>query len=64
LLVEGGMTIHHDFFTENLANKIIVYVAGMIIGSLPAKNQVDILTCEKLDNDFCFTAKPFSTSSS
>jgi diaminohydroxyphosphoribosylaminopyrimidine deaminase/5-amino-6-(5-phosphoribosylamino)uracil reductase len=56
LLVEGGMTVHHHFFKENLINKVQVYLAPLIIGSLEKKERVVNMQFEQIDHDFYFTA--------
>lgn len=56
LLVEGGMTVLHDFFQENLVNKIHVYLAPTIIGSLKRKQVVNNINLTTLAQDFFITA--------
>lgn len=56
LLVEGGMKTHHAFFTENLVNKIHLYLAPVIIGSLAKKQTIKELSIEPLGNDFHMNA--------
>lgn len=56
LLVEGGMTILNDFFNENLVNKIQVYLAPKIIGSLKKKRSLFNIHASKINHDFLFTA--------
>lgn len=56
LLVEGGMTLLHDFFNENLVNKIQVYLAPMIIGSLKQKRRLFNVNTSTINHDFIFTA--------
>lgn len=55
LLVEGGMTVHHDFLQNKLANKVIVYVAGVLIGSLDKKHPLHHLESQKLGDDYCIS---------
>lgn len=56
LLVEGGMTVHQDFFAEKLVNQIDVYVAPTFIGSLATKQSLTIQHCHQREDDFHFTA--------
>lgn len=56
LLIEGGMTVLHEFFNENLVNKVHVYLAPKIIGSLKQKQQWVDLTIANIDEDFFITA--------
>lgn len=56
LLVEGGMTVLHDFFQENLVNKIHMYLAPVIIGSLKNKQPIFNLTTKTINHDLHFTA--------
>jgi diaminohydroxyphosphoribosylaminopyrimidine deaminase/5-amino-6-(5-phosphoribosylamino)uracil reductase len=56
LLVEGGMTVLNDFFTENLVNKIHMYLAPVIIGSLKNKQRIFNLTTASINHDLHFTA--------
>lgn len=56
LLVEGGMTVLHQFFNQHLINKVQVYVAPMIIGSLEKKQILSNVQFQLLENDFYFSA--------
>ncbi|TAL60175.1 MAG: bifunctional diaminohydroxyphosphoribosylaminopyrimidine deaminase/5-amino-6-(5-phosphoribosylamino)uracil reductase RibD, partial [Legionella sp.] len=55
LLVEGGMTVQHDFMQEELVNKFHVYLANKIIGTLEKKQDPLQVSMEKLGTDFHFT---------
>jgi diaminohydroxyphosphoribosylaminopyrimidine deaminase/5-amino-6-(5-phosphoribosylamino)uracil reductase len=57
LLVEGGNTIHQSFFRENLINKVHVYLAPVIIGSLEKKQSLSTLHVSKVGCDFFFTGE-------
>ncbi len=52
LLVEGGMTVHEQFFKENLVNEVDVYVSPVIIGNLKIKKTLDGVTCNAQGSDF------------
>lgn len=56
VLVEGGMTVHENFFAEKLVNKIQFYLCPVIIGSLSKKKPVMHLDMIKLGKDFYFSA--------
>ncbi len=56
LLVEGGMTVLEQFFKEKLVNKIQVYLAPLIIGSLEKKHPLSNMQLTQIDSDFYFTA--------
>jgi len=56
LLVEGGMTVHDSFFRANLVNKVHVYIAPVIIGSLSQKKQLTQFTCTPSHRDFLCVA--------
>lgn len=56
LLVEGGMTIHQSFFNDHLVNKVHVYLAPVIIGSLPAKKHLANLNVSHHAEDLFLTA--------
>ncbi|VVC77036.1 Riboflavin biosynthesis protein RibD [Aquicella siphonis] len=56
LLVEGGMTVHEHFFHENLVNKIHVYLAPAVIGSLKNKRFLDEFKVSTLDKDIFITS--------
>jgi len=56
LLVEGGMTVLQDFFQENLVQKIHVFLAPAIIGSLKQKQTVVNVNVENLNHDYFITA--------
>lgn len=57
LLVEGGMATHHHFFREQLVNKVCVYLAPVIIGSLDKKHWLPTLTLDRLAHDYVFTGR-------
>lgn len=56
LLVEGGMTVHANFFAENLVNKIQVHIAPVIIAALEKKKVLSQLNFSQLDCDFHIVA--------
>lgn len=56
LLVEGGMHVHESFFKENLVNKVEVYLAPVIIGSLPKKQLVEVIEMKSIDRDYYLSA--------
>jgi diaminohydroxyphosphoribosylaminopyrimidine deaminase/5-amino-6-(5-phosphoribosylamino)uracil reductase len=56
LLVEGGMTVLHDFFHHRLVNKVHVYLAPTIIGGLQQKQILTNLTLSHLHPDYFITA--------
>lgn len=56
LLVEGGMTVLHDFFHAKIVNKFHVYLAPTIIGSLERKQPVINLKLANIQTDFFITA--------
>lgn len=56
LLVEGGDTVHASFFNEGLVNKIQVYLAPAIIGSLKKKQFLHKINFKQLGQDFSFSA--------
>ncbi len=56
LLVEGGMTLHEDFFRENCVNQTHVFVAPVIIGSHSKKLPLNNIHLEKLGCDIYLTA--------
>jgi diaminohydroxyphosphoribosylaminopyrimidine deaminase/5-amino-6-(5-phosphoribosylamino)uracil reductase len=56
LLVEGGMTTHEYFFRENLVNQFHVYVAPIIVGSLPNKKILSNMHVSRIARDAYFTA--------
>jgi diaminohydroxyphosphoribosylaminopyrimidine deaminase/5-amino-6-(5-phosphoribosylamino)uracil reductase len=51
LLVEGGVNVREAFFADNLVNRIQVYLAPVIIGSLTKKMQLPALECSTLGSD-------------
>lgn len=55
LLIEGGMTVHQQFFAENLVNKIQVYLAPVVIGSGEKKQYFLNMNANQLGHDFNFT---------
>lgn len=56
LLVEGGMQVHEQFFADNLVNKISVYLAPVIIGSLEKKQTVTLDDYKKIASDIHIAA--------
>jgi diaminohydroxyphosphoribosylaminopyrimidine deaminase / 5-amino-6-(5-phosphoribosylamino)uracil reductase len=56
LLVEGGMNLHHQFISENLVNRIQVYLAPCIIGSLERKRFLSEVACTTMQGDYLFSA--------
>jgi len=56
LLVEGGMKIHESFFEKKLINKVSVYMAPIIIGTLVEKQKIPNLDLVQMGSDFYFTA--------
>ncbi len=56
LLVEGGMSVHENFFKEKLVNKVKVYIAPVIIGALEKKARMKNLEFSPLGDDFHFSA--------
>jgi diaminohydroxyphosphoribosylaminopyrimidine deaminase / 5-amino-6-(5-phosphoribosylamino)uracil reductase len=56
VLVEGGRTVHENFMEENLVNQFHVYLAPVIIGSLPKKQRLSTIKLTSLATDFYFTA--------
>jgi len=56
LLVEGGMTVLQDFFHANKVNKIHVYLAPTIIGSMEKKQPVCNVKLTHIETDFLITA--------
>lgn len=57
ILVEGGMTLHENFFAENLVNKIDVYIAPCIIGSGTQKKKMHFNPIKILGNDVYLSAE-------
>lgn len=55
LLVEGGMTVQHDFMQEQLVNKFHVYIANKLIGTLEKKQTVSAASMDQLGTDFHIT---------
>lgn len=53
VLVEGGMTLHQQFFAKNLVNKTIVYLAPVVIGSSPNKITLKEISMKGLGKDIC-----------
>jgi diaminohydroxyphosphoribosylaminopyrimidine deaminase / 5-amino-6-(5-phosphoribosylamino)uracil reductase len=51
LLVEGGMTVLHDFFAQHLVNQIQVYLAPNIIAAMPQKQQLANMKVQTLEQD-------------
>ncbi|MHB1221564.1 MAG: bifunctional diaminohydroxyphosphoribosylaminopyrimidine deaminase/5-amino-6-(5-phosphoribosylamino)uracil reductase RibD [Gammaproteobacteria bacterium] len=56
LLVEGGMKVHEQFFAENLVNKVSIYIAPVIIGSLERKQAVILEDYQKIASDIHIVA--------
>jgi diaminohydroxyphosphoribosylaminopyrimidine deaminase/5-amino-6-(5-phosphoribosylamino)uracil reductase len=56
LLVEGGMTLHQNFLQASLVNKIHVYLAPVIIGSMKNKISLQHITSSHINHDLCLTA--------
>ena len=56
LLVEGGMTLLECFFQAKLVNKVKVYLAPAIIGSMNKKFQLKEVAHTHLNGDHYFTA--------
>lgn len=52
LLVEGGMTVQHDFMQEGLVNKFHVYLANKLIGSMEQKHSPTQVQLNSLGSDF------------
>lgn len=57
VLVEGGMTVNESFIQEKLIQKIFVYVAPVIIGTLEKKQPVEIIQTTQLQNDSIYEVK-------
>jgi len=55
LLVEGGSCVHNSFFEAGLVNKIQVYLAPAVIGSLKKKQYLTQVECSALGRDFSFS---------
>lgn len=55
LLVEGGMTVIHEFFNQSLVNKIHVYLAPTIIGTLDEKQPVINMNVSSIHSDLYIT---------
>lgn len=56
LLVEGGMTIHQQFFSEKLVNQVCVYLAPVILGESIEGQYLTQLTNEPIAQDHFFKA--------
>lgn len=56
LLIEGGMTVHENFFKQNLVNKIHVYLAPLIIGKSDNKKYLSSVNFTSIERDIYFTA--------
>lgn len=54
VLVEGGRTLQESFFQAGAVNKIHVYLANVIIGSLPKKHLVTDLQANRLGDNYHF----------
>jgi diaminohydroxyphosphoribosylaminopyrimidine deaminase/5-amino-6-(5-phosphoribosylamino)uracil reductase len=57
LLVEGGMKTHQLFFQEKLVNKIHVYLAPTIIGSLKEKEKINYEAIQMIGTDHLYIAQ-------
>ncbi len=55
LLVEGGGCVHASFFEEGLVNKIQVYLAPVVIGSLKQKQFLSRVEVSQLGQDYAFS---------
>jgi diaminohydroxyphosphoribosylaminopyrimidine deaminase/5-amino-6-(5-phosphoribosylamino)uracil reductase len=55
LLVEGGMSVHHNFFMANLVNKVHMYLAPAIIGSFDNKKYYRDISLNNLGSDYHFS---------
>lgn len=56
LLVEGGMTVLHDFFQHRLINKTHVYLAPLILGEQKTRLALSNMTINQIDDNFHITA--------
>ncbi len=54
ILVEGGMSLQHNFIKEHLVNKIHVYLANVLIGTVEKKIDISNVTMNTLGTDFHF----------
>ncbi|HLF67599.1 MAG TPA: bifunctional diaminohydroxyphosphoribosylaminopyrimidine deaminase/5-amino-6-(5-phosphoribosylamino)uracil reductase RibD [Gammaproteobacteria bacterium] len=61
LLVEGGMTVHQQFFQENLVNNIHVYIAPVFIGNAPCKKPLANFSMTASGPDLCLTTTLLET---
>lgn len=55
LLVEGGKTVHASFFETGLVNKIQVYLAPTVIGSLRKKQFLSRIELAQLGQGYAFS---------
>lgn len=56
LLIEGGMSVHQRFMEEGLINEFRVYLAPVIIGTLPKKQPLTLTHVSKIDHDYYIEA--------
>lgn len=56
LLVEGGQTIHEQFFEAKLVNKVQVYLSPWIISALEKKQNLKNISFKKMNVDYFFEA--------
>lgn len=61
VLVEGGGEIHYSFLKENLVDKLLVYIAPIIIGGKNAKTPVEGDGIEYIKDKFSFNFKNIKT---
>lgn len=57
LLVEGGMTVHENFFREKLVNQFRVFLAPVIIGTLEKKQFLNHIQLSQINSDYYFVAE-------
>jgi diaminohydroxyphosphoribosylaminopyrimidine deaminase/5-amino-6-(5-phosphoribosylamino)uracil reductase len=57
ILVEGGETIRQQFFSENVVDKLEVFIAPVIISKLAHKRKVANLQVQMLDDDVYLSGK-------
>lgn len=55
LLIEGGMTIHQQFFKQGLINRLHVYLSPVWIGNQNSKYRLVNMECHPLGEDFHFS---------
>lgn len=56
LLVEGGLTVLHSFFNEQLVNESRVFLTPYIIGELPKKSLISFQRISQMGTDYYLTA--------